>query len=607
MITLVTKNRRSYWETYGTIAEVLTYFKDHTHIGFDTETSGMSFMDSDLLCVQFGDFERQFVIEMDDGVLDELKPLFEKTLILQNSTFDLPFLYQYGIVPNIYDTLLAEKNLTLGLLVDRGLGDLVLRYCGVDLDKSKQKTIVQGLIDRESIEYAGLDVKYLIPIMEAQIAQAEKEQVINAITLDCRFARVAAYMEFCGIYVNKDALDKMIRKNEAYEYMAEEALYKWLETNAPEYYDPEFNWGSSKQVVELFNALGIPPVYNKQSGAQGCDIKELRKLEDPTGLLKLFIDYSVKRKTVSTYGRNWLEYIFDDGRVHSKFNVLVDTGRTSAGNTRQGPFPNLQNLSKKGGMRTIFEGKGPNRLIACDYSGQESVVLADISQEEKLLEFYRGGSGDLHSFVAKLLFPKELGDVEETAVADTRGDLRQLAKGANFAVAYGGTGYTISENLNIPRALGDHVYESFLNAFPGLPKFFEDNFQDTVRRGFVRINYVTGRKRKIDFLQDAVKRNDKRLLAQINRLSTNTKIQGTSADISKTAAVLFFEWILEKKLFNKVLINNFIHDELLVECHQSRAQLVADVLQEMMELAGTYFLSTLPLKAEPKIGKGWAK
>lgn len=608
-IYLVTTRRRNYWDRYAEPADVVEYFKDHEYIGFDTETSSMSFMTGELLCIQFGDERAQFVIDLDGIDIDEFSPLFQKILVLQNATFDLPFLYDKGYVPQVYDTLLAEKNLTLGLLVNRGLGDLVKRYCGVEMDKSMQKEISQGLTSKEAIEYAGLDVKYLIPIMEAQVKQAKKEKVINAVHLDCRFARVAAYMEFCGMYADRDALDKLVRHNEAYEYFAEKALKDWIEENQPELYDENFNWGSSQQVIELLAKMGIEAIDPKTKRPT-ANMKELGKLPKHP-LLDLYIDYSKKRKAVTTYGRNWYDYILSDDRIHTKFNVLVDTGRTSCGNVRMGPFPNIQNATRPSkdsiSIRSIFKAKGQNVIIACDYSGQESVVLADMSKESNLLNFYKSGSGDLHSHVTKLLFPDETAGVDESDIAEKFPELRQLSKAGTFAIAYGGTGYTISQNLNVPREVGDRVYEAYMKAFPGLSNFFDANFADTLNRGYIRVNLVTGRKRKVENLQRMVKGRDSKMLSHVNRLSTNTKIQGTSADISKTAAVLFFEWVIENKLFKIVQIVNFVHDEIVVECHTRRAEKIATVLQEKMELAGSYFLDTLTLKAEPKIAKIWSK
>lgn len=600
-IKLVTTKTRAYWNDYAEPADVLEYFKDHTHIGFDTETSGMSFMNSVLHSIQFGDYEQQFVIDLDGIDIHLFAPLFKKTLVLHNAAFDLPFLYNVGYVPEIFDTLLAEKNLSLGLLLDRDLGAVVQRYCGATLDKAMQSEIAKGLISFDAVEYAGLDVKYLLKVMEMQIEHAKVEQVINAILLDCRFARVAAYMEYCGMYIDEDTLTKFVRKHEAYEYLAEENLCKYVEENHPELYSEDFNWGSPIQVSDFFSKIGVN-CYDKKTKKPTINAKELAKHKD-NPMVAVYLDYATKKKAVSTYGRNWFEYVWEDGRVHSKFNIIVDTGRTSCGNIKMGPFPNLQNFPREGGMRSIFKSKGPNVLIACDYSGQESVVLAEMSLEPKLLEFYRSGSGDLHSYVAKLLFPEELKDIDEKDVAKLRPDLRQLSKSANFAIAYGGTGYTISENLGVPRDVGDRVYEAYITAFPGLAKFFDANLEDTLNRGFIRINYVTGRKRKVDreYLRDP------RMRSALNRLSTNTKIQGTSADISKTASVLFFEWLLANKMFGKVLIVNFVHDEIVIECHKARSEAIAAVLQEKMELAGTYYMNLLKLKAEPKIGKQWPK
>lgn len=59
---------------------------------------------------------------------------------------------------------------------------------------------------------------------------------------------------------------------------------------------------------------------------------------------------------------------------------------------------------------------------------QESVVLVNFSKEPKLIEFYQKGLGDLHSYVAKLTFPNEIGDTPIEDVKAKFKNLRQIAK-----------------------------------------------------------------------------------------------------------------------------------------------------------------------------------
>lgn len=79
----------------------------------------------------------------------------------------------------------------------------------------------------------------------------------------------------------------------------------------------------------------------------------------------------------------------------------------------------------------------------------------------------------------------------------------------------------------------------------------------------------------------------------------------TSSDITKYAGILFFKEILEKGLFLKVKIVNFVHDEILIECPESIAEETKELLIKCMEFAGKPFCPIIPLKAEAIIGDHW--
>lgn len=91
----------------------------------------------------------------------------------------------------------------------------------------------------------------------------------------------------------------------------------------------------------------------------------------------------------------------------------------------------------------------------------------------------------------------------------------------------------------------------------------------------------------------------------IYRKSLNYPIQGTSGDITKYAGILLFRKILEKDMFNTILIPNIIHDELIIETPINIAEEWAKILQDSMELAGKMFCKIVPLKAEPQITPYW--
>lgn len=82
-------------------------------------------------------------------------------------------------------------------------------------------------------------------------------------------------------------------------------------------------------------------------------------------------------------------------------------------------------------------------------------------------------------------------------------------------------------------------------------------------------------------------------------------IQGTSADITKLAGVYFFRYLVANNLVFTVKMPNVVHDEWIVECPVSMAEVIKDKLQECMEDAGKVFCTVVKLKAEPMVTHQW--
>jgi ribonuclease D len=150
MIYLVT-NQASLFSAPGyslaTVEESLEYLKQLDIIGFDTETMGLDPHTKELLSMQLGNEERQYVVDCKTVDPRKYKELLEtKELIMHNAKFDLRFLYYYKIVPiKVFDTFLVERILTTGIdTVRRSLDAVVYRYCKIELDKT-----VRGHIHRE--------------------------------------------------------------------------------------------------------------------------------------------------------------------------------------------------------------------------------------------------------------------------------------------------------------------------------------------------------------------------------------------------------------------------------------------------------------------------
>ena len=174
MIYLVT-NQQSLFTAAGysmaTVEESIEYLKTLEVIGFDTETRGMDPYTKDLLSMQLGDEQRQYVVDCSNVDPKLYKELLEsKVLIMHNAKFDLRFLYYYSIVPTkIFDTFLVERILTTGLdTVRRSLDAVVYRYCKIELDKTIRGNIHREGLSTRVIKYAADDVKYLHQVKRKQ-------------------------------------------------------------------------------------------------------------------------------------------------------------------------------------------------------------------------------------------------------------------------------------------------------------------------------------------------------------------------------------------------------------------------------------------------------
>lgn len=616
----------SVWEEIE-VQDIISYFKNHKFIALDTETSGLDPHSCELLSIQFGDFDHQFVIEYSPNILEKLKPLLlrkDVVWVLQNAKFDLQFFYKHDIIlENIFDTYLAEGVLYCGFddvklpnYVRKSLDVLVLKYCGVLLNKSIRGTINRvGLTDKV-IEYGANDVKYLIPVMTSQMVKIKEDGLWGAVKLDNKFVKVLAYIEYCGIYLNKEKwLAKMEDDSKKLSDM-EFALNKWVfERFGDKYVNKQLdlfsaakrcslNWSSSKQIIPIFKELGVDTkVRDKKTGKMkdSIEAKHIVKQVHVSPLIQMYIDYKKAQKLVTTYGQNFLDAINPKtGRIHATFWQIMNTGRTSCGsgdNKDDDNSINLQNIPSDKITRGCFTNQFENTiLVDCDYSQQEDRMYTQLSKEPALIDFYNDTTRkrDGHSFTAKLCFPKELKDIPEEEVKHTRPDLRSKAKGAKFAILFGGVGDTIAKNLGLSKEEGDEVYDAYMKAFPKLKEYFDYIKPIVVKNGYVYFNKVTGRRsyyqifdeyerlsRTIDkqwwenYKQHKFHQTEEfltyykptckrffNLRGDLERRALNFPCQGSASDMSKLAGVWFFDWILKENLFNKVKISNFVHDSL---------------------------------------------
>lgn len=515
MIYLVTKQTTLFEsENYKIISveESLRLLNSLNIVGLDTETQGFSPFLKKLLLLQLGNRDFQVVIDCTTVDVTLYKEYLEsdRLFIGWNLKFDVKFLFYHGIVPTkLYDGFIAEKMRWLGY--PSGMHSLSLKsagenYLGIELDKSIRGEIIwrKELTD-EIIIYSANDVKYLEDIMNKQLEILLPRGQKLALEVENRAILPTAYFEFCGVNLDAEKWKaKMAKDQEALNkakerldnfvvdmYKEDKSFSKFIKIVEPDLFGfskagpaCNINWNSSKQVILFLESLGFKlETKDKATGGikKSVDATVIEGQKNIHPIAEVYLNFKAAQKVTSTYGQNFLDLINPvTGRLHTSFNQIgTDTHRYSSGGGedkevipgKKVPLVNLQNLPADAETRACFCAEKGNKWISADYSGEESVILANIAKDTAMIDLFTNGCGDLHSLVAKMVYPEELHDIPVEDVKKLRPDLRKKAKAPEFTFAYGGDANTLIGRDHIPEEEARQIEANYRKGFKGVAAY----------------------------------------------------------------------------------------------------------------------------------------
>jgi DNA polymerase I-like protein with 3'-5' exonuclease and polymerase domains len=400
------------------------------------------------------------------------------------------------------------------------------------------------------------------------------------------------------------------------------------------------NWNSSRQVIPLLEFFGFDLLTkDKVNGGmkKSVDATVIEGQKDKHPIADVYLRFKAAQKVTSTYGQNFLDLINPKtGRIHTSFNQIgTDTHRYSSGGGddkevipgKKVPLVNLQNLPADAETRACFISENGNKWISADYSGEESVILANIAKDKAMIELFLHGCGDLHSLVAKMVYPDELKDVPVEKVKKLRPDLRKKAKAPEFTFAYGGDANTLIGRDHIPEEEARAIENNYKKGFPGVAAYQSYQRKVVMQLGYINTCPEVGFRAHIydfeeldktqkkfcqefwtkyrnlkatnpsDPLVEEVRYYFKRKSAS-ERQSINYPIQSRGSAIFKICAVNLFNWVVKNNLFGKVKFCIPAHDEFNIEAPAEIAEEVANKLHECMVNAGKFICKIGPLEAE---------
>ena len=571
--------------------------------------------------------------------------------------------YLEDTVPMVYDFIQNYSGV--------GLKALCKRYLNEDMSKEIRGQIIYRGLDTEVIEYAAGDVKPLYRIMQKQLEILKNLNMVQAAKVECEFVPVCAYYEWCGVHMNVNLWQEKMNKDREKRDNALNALNdfvvafgntKFIENDTQlDLFNPEppkpksnINWNSPKQVIPFltllgFNCKGIDKKTKEEKDSLDASVLAPQRHKNPE-FYDIYLAYSEAQKVCSTYGQNYLNAINPKtNRIHTTFRQLgTDTGRLACGSQTQNvslaklkglpqtkqeknpekkcAYPQLQNLPADEITRASFCAEEGNAWISVDYCGQESVLMADFSQDQAMLDVFLKGE-DMHSTVAYMIYPDEIS--RDTSIKDIKKlykHLRQEAKGPEFCFAYGGNDSTLVAQYGMSSDKAKSIYENYMKGFPGIAQFQNYQKKFVVQNGYILISPVTGHKafwwdwehwKKVqssytpEFWEEyklyhkgtgdnIAKKVSTHFKAKTKweKNACNSPLQGSGAIIFKIFNRMLFNWVLEKGYFNKVKFCVPVHDEINVECPNEIAEEVRAKIQEIMREAAKPFLKVLELDSD---------
>lgn len=479
----------------------------------------------------------------------------------------------------IYDTLLWEyirNPWIMWLSLDKlSQKDFWYRMISYDEVTNKKKLNFKDVDLKNAAIYSWEDVyitnKLFLKQEEDKITQ---NKILNDIEIP--LIKVLKKMEIDWVFIDVDRLKGIwtLLENEIVSLEKNIIWEVWI----------EFNIKSPKQVGEiLFDKLGLPR-WKKNKTWYSVGVEVLSELAHSFPIAQKILDYRHYTKILSTYIAWILELVDENSLIHTSYNTAVtSTWRLSS------TAPNLQNIPSSnwiaGEIRAAFISRFDGwKILAFDYSQVEVRILAIMSGDENLINAFKD-KVDIHHKTAEFLFPNSTITNNE----------RKIAKAVNFWVIYWISSFWLSKMIWIGMKDAWIYIWKFYESYPKVKQFLDKIIKDCEKNKYVETLFW--RKRYINWINDL----NRIIKSGAEREAINMPIQWTSADIIKIAMIKVFDFLENKKLKSKMIMQ--VHDELVFDTYPWEEEILKKEVVNIMQnvITGT----PITLKTDIWEWKSW--
>jgi DNA polymerase-1 len=479
----------------------------------------------------------------------------------------------------LWDVILIDQIFYNGYFDDFTLKDLARRHLGIYLEKGERAEFETATeMTQEMLEYSCIDT-----VATWRVYQRQRKDILASdvgvwknielpmmwVTLACKGVKIDSTM-WCDVAEKNEAIAAEIQS----KYGRKET--RTLKTGRVESKIVGLNLNAPAQVVEQLKKLGCVV-----SDSQDETLSTIKPDNPAYEFVQDLLNFRQASKYSSTYGKNWLDYIEADGRIH--YDLLQMEAKTSRTSCRK---PSVQNVpardTKK--FREMFVADEGNALIIADYSSQEPRIAAQLSGDEQLIGVFKSGK-DIYVEVARIAF----GETITKADKKRRNEIKNLTLG----VFYGKTSYGLSAELGISKEAAQEMINKFFEAFPQVYEYIESN-----KKQVKKYNYVTtisGRKLWVSPYSTQSERN-----------AANSPIQGSAGDMLKVAIYRFLREFCGDDFIADTPFVMEVHDEIVMEVPKERAEEAKNLLVKTMIEVAEEFHPSVPAAVEAFVGDNWS-
>ncbi|XP_028028922.1 DNA polymerase theta-like isoform X2 [Bombyx mandarina] len=462
---------------------------------------------------------------------------------------------------------------------------LMKKYSGMDLAQltikvnNRQTKLKNLTLAQESCVKA-----WAIEMISEKQQNALYESYQNAINVEIKVLKILSNCELHGIVVDKELVSRLLTDVRDSQDVLQKKAFKICGYH--------FNFNSSKDVAKV---LGI---YNGRKTSTRKSV-----LSSHNTPISSIVMYWRKLNAILTkilYPLTEKACIYSEGdRIMSSYSTFTCTGRITMHE------PNLQNVPRTFSIplryltfdnttndeviefncRNVFRAAPGSVMVSADYCQLEMRLLTHFSEDSVLTRIMKSDVDVFKSIAASW------SDVPEGEVDD---DLRQKAKQLCYGIIYGMGNKTLSQHLDVSEMEASLFMDSFERTYPAIRVFTKSVIEECKRQGFVET--LSGRRRYLPDITSHI--TSRRNTAE--RQAVNTMIQGSAADIAKSAMCSIEDGINSFHPKPRLILQ--MHDELIYEVHETNKSRFISLMKSVME--DTVELK-VPLPVKLKCGYTW--